>query len=772
MKIASKHYILIIVVLVLLSACSTTKYVPDGSYLLDEVEIITDNKELKPSELSLYLRQKPNNKWFNLFKTQLHIYSLSGRDSTKWINKALRRVGDAPVIFSDLETCLTQDELKKSINNRGYMSASVDYSTKVKKKKLKLTYHVTSGKPYRVRSISYRIPDKKVEEYILGDSANTLIREGILFDVNVLDNERQRITRHLTENGYYKFNKEYITYVADTVRNSYLVDLAMHVDMFKAHADATPEPHKQYYMNNVSFITDYDVMQSSDIGSIEINDSIHYRNHPIYFKDKLNLRPKILATNSAIGRGELYNVQNVENTYSNFSRLQYIRYTNIRFYETQLGDTTKLNTYVMLTKNKPKSISFQLDGTNSAGDLGAAAALSFQHRNLFKGSELFSLRLRGAFEAVSGLQTTYRDDGYTEIGVEASLNFPRFIFPFLSSDYRKKIRATTELNIQYNYQFRPEFTRIVASAGWGYRWGLKQQYSQHRIDLVDINYLYMPWISADFKDKYLQENKENYILKYNYEDRLIVRTGYSFTYNSAGRALVNNTLIGNSYAVRFNVESAGNLLYAFSSLAKLPKNGNNEYTLLDIPFAQYVKADIDFAGNYVIDSRNSIAFHVAAGIAVPYGNADVIPFEKRYFSGGANSVRGWSVRELGPGKYVGDNNFLNHSGDIKFDASIEYRTKLFWKFDGALFIDAGNIWTLRDYDDQPGGQFKLDSFYKQIAASYGMGLRLDLDFFVIRFDAGMKAINPIYESGRNRYPIYHPKLSRDLALHFAVGYPF
>ena len=321
MKIASKHYILIIVVLVLLSACSTTKYVPDGSYLLDEVEIITDNKELKPSELSLYLRQKPNNKWFNLFKTQLHIYSLSGRDSTKWINKALRRVGDAPVIFSDLETRLTQDELKKSINNRGYMSASVDYSTKVKKKKLKLTYHVTSGKPYRVRSISYRIPDKKVEEYILGDSANTLIREGILFDVNVLDNERQRITRHLTENGYYKFNKEYITYVADTVRNSYLVDLAMHVDMFKAHADATPEPHKQYYMNNVSFITDYDVMQSSDIGSIEINDSIHYRNHPIYFKDKLNLRPKILATNSAIGRGRLYNVQDVENTYSNFSRL-------------------------------------------------------------------------------------------------------------------------------------------------------------------------------------------------------------------------------------------------------------------------------------------------------------------------------------------------------------------------------------------------------------------------------------------------------------------
>lgn len=772
MAINFKKHIIPFAFILFLTACSSTKYVPDGEYLLDEIKILTDNKEVRASELSSYVRQKPNNKWFNIFKTQLHIYSLSGRDSTKWINQALRRVGDAPVIYSEEETLRTQEELRKSIHNRGYMGADVDFSTETKDKKLKLTYHVTTGKPYRIRSINYQIPDERLESYILNDSLNSLLRAGMNFNVDVLDDERQRITRHLGMNGYYKFNKEYIAYTADTVRSTYLVDLTMKVAPFKAHIDATPEPHKQYYMNKVNFITDYDIMQSSDIASIEINDSIHYQNYPIYYKDKLHLRPKILASNSAIKRGELYNIQDVENTYSNFSRLQYLRYTNIRFFETQVGDTTKLNSYVMLTKNKPKSISFQIDGTNSAGDLGAAAALSFQHRNLFKGSELFSFRIRGAFEAVSGLQTTYRDDGYTEIGAEASLNFPRFIFPFLSADYRKKIRATTELNMQYNYQFRPEFTRIVASAGWGYRWGVKQQYTQHRIDLIDINYLYMPWISSDFKDKYLKENDENYILKYNYEDRLIVRTGYSFTFNSAGSALVNNTLIGNSYAIRFNVESAGNLLYAFSELAHLPKNKNGEYTLLEIPFAQYVKADIDFAGNYVIDSRNSVAFHLAAGMAIPYGNADIIPFEKRYFSGGANSVRGWSVRELGPGSFAGDGNFLNQSGDIKFDASIEYRTKLFWKFEGATFIDAGNIWTLRNYADQPGGQFKFNKFYKQIAVSYGMGLRLDLDFFVIRLDAGMKAINPIYESGRNRYPIYHPKLNRDFAIHFAVGYPF
>ena len=192
--------------------------------------------------------------------------------------------------------------------------------------------------------------------------------------------------------------------------------------------------------------------------------------------------------------------------------------------------------------------------------------------------------------------------------------------------------------------------------------------------------------------------------------------------------------------------------------------------MLDIPFAQYVKGDVDFAKNIVIDNRNSLAFHIGGGIAIPYGNASVIPLEKRYFSGGANSVRGWSVRTLGPGTFPGDNNFLNQTGDIKLDASIEYRTRLFWKLKGAAFIDAGNIWTLRDYKDQPGGQFKFKSFYKQIAMSYGLGLRLDLDFFVLRFDGGMKAINPA--EGSKRYPIFSPNFKRDFAFHFAVGYPF
>jgi outer membrane protein assembly factor BamA len=354
--------------------------------------------------------------------------------------------------------------------------------------------------------------------------------------------------------------------------------------------------------------------------------------------------------------------------------------------------------------------------------------------------------------------------------VETSISFPNFLFPFLSSNFKRKIRATTEFGLQYNYQIRPEFSRTVASASWSYKW--TQQKQTHRLDLLDINYLYMPWKSKKFVEDYLTDGR-NYIMEYNYKDRLIFRTGYMYNYNSTGGALVNNTIAANSYSIRMNIESAGNFLSLISNIAGLPKNKDGEYSILNIPFAQYLKADFDYSKNIVLNARNALAIHFATGIAVPYGNISVIPFEKQYFSGGANSVRGWSVRNLGPGSYSGeDGKYLNQFGEIKLDANIEYRSRLFWKFRGVVFIDAGNVWTTREYETQPGGVFRLDTFYKQIAVAYGLGLRFDFDFFIIRLDGGIKAINPVYLSGKGKYPIIYPKLGRDFALHFAVGYPF
>ena len=764
-------YTILLYFVLSLASCSATKFVPEGSYLLDEVKIHTDNKDIKPSDMRLYVRQNPNSKWFSAVKTQLYVYNWSGRDSTKWLNKFLRKIGDAPVIYNEADAIRSQEEIAKAVQNLGYMGATVKRTIKTKKKKLKLFYEINSGKPYTVRTLKYDISDKKIAEYLQNDSTKSTLKEGMLFDVNTLDTERQRITDYLLCNGYYKFNKDYITYTADTARNTYQVDLTLHLLPYKAYVGDVPKEHPQYKINKINFITDYDVLQSSALSSIEINDSLHYNGFPIYYKDQLYLRPTVLVDNLRFTSGDLYDERNVQKTYTYFGRLSALKYTNIRFFETQNDDSTRLNCYVMLTKSKHKSISFELEGTNSAGDLGAAASVSFQHRNLFRGSETFMVKFRGAYEAISGLQPGYKNHNYTEYGVETSINFPSFLFPFLTSDFKRRIRATTEFGLQYNYQLRPEFSRTIASASWSYKWMQKQKI-QHRIDLLDISYLYLPWISPQFQEDYIDKDKDNYILRYNYENRLIVRMGYTYNYNSAGGTLVNNTITSNSYSIRAGFESAGNILYGVSKMINMRKNKDGEYAILGIPYAQYLKGDFDFAKNIIIDHRNSLAFHAGIGVAVPYGNAKVVPFEKRYFSGGANSVRGWSVRNLGPGSFAGDGNFMNQSGDIKLDASIEYRTRLFWKFRGAAFIDAGNIWTIREYENQPGGAFEFDKFYKQIAVAYGLGLRLDLDFFVLRFDGGMKAVNPKYEKTKERYPIIHPKFSRDFAFHFAVGYPF
>ena len=750
-------------------SCSSTKYVPDGAYLLDEVNVRTDNKEVKPADVNMYIRQQPNTKWFNLIKTQLYIYNISGRDTTKWVNRALRRVGDAPVIFNSYETERSRQEVEKAVRNLGYMGATVDVGTKLAgKKKIKLSYDVHTGKAYKVRSIQYDIPDTTIWNYVQKDSAATLLSEGMNMDINVLDNERARITALLQQNGYYRFNKEYITYSADTTRNTYLIDLTMHLEPYRMASDSLQEKHPQFYVNQVHFLTDYNALGSVNI---QPEDSMLYKGYPVLYRGKPFIRPRILVGSQRLKKGELYNGNDVQQTYQNFNRLSVMRYTNIRFEELQRNDTSLVDAYIQLTKNKLRSVSFEVEGTNSAGDLGAAAAVSLSNRNLFRGSETLTFRLRGAYEAVSGLQGDYRNESYTELSAEASINFPRILFPFLNHGFVNRIQANTLFEMRYNYQLRPEFTRIIASTGWSYQWAFRQQRIRHRIDLLDVNYLYMPWIHPDFKERYLDQ-QDNYIVRYNYEDRLIVRSGYTFLFNSRGASMSSNIFKGTSYTLRANIEAAGNWLYGLAKLTGMHKNKEGEYAIMNIPFAQYIKGDFEFAKNIAIDNRNSIAYHLSFGIAVPYGNAKMIPFEKRYFAGGANSVRGWSVRSLGPGSFPGDGNFMNQTGDLKIEGSLEYRSNLFWKLAGAVFVDAGNVWTLRNYESQPGGQFRFNKFYKQIAVAYGIGFRIDLGFFILRFDGGMKAINPAFSSGRERYPIFHPRFSRDFAFHFAVGYPF
>ena len=702
-------------ILLLTTACSTGKYVQEGEYILDKVAVVSDQSDYNTAPLSQYVRQKEKPKLFSLFR-----------------NPFSRK----PVIYDTLQARLSCQDLMTAMQNEGYMNAGVSLYTETKGKKLKATYLLQPGQPFLIGKVNYDIQDEGILQLLhLDQPANQQIKPGMRFTVETLDNERKRIAGLLSDNGYFRFNKDFIHFAADTIMGRKDIALTLQLRKYKPNNNSPEVDHTRYLIRDVLF-------QSND-------------------SDRIHLRKQVLLNATAIKEGRPYDASALQRTYNNFARLQAVKYTNIKF--TEVPDTNLLDCHIQISTNKPSTISFQPEGTNTAGDLGAAASITYTNRNLFHGSEQLSIEFRGAYEAITGLEG-YQDQNYTEFSVETKLVFPRFLAPFLSKSFRRRQTASSEWAVSWNFQNRPEFHRRVFSSAWRYRWSEPKHHLNYRFDLLDLNYVYMPWISSTFKRDYLDnaENR-NAILRYNYEDIFIMKAGFTVSYTDGVDA------------VRANFESAGNLLNGVSKGFGFKTNSQGQHTLFNIAYAQYVKLDFDYTHLFQFDKRNALALHAGLGVAYPYGNSTVLPFEKRYFSGGANSVRGWSVRELGPGKFKGTDgriDFINQTGDVKLDLNAEYRSSLFWKLQGALFIDAGNIWTLRNYAEQPGGQFKFTEFYKQIAASYGMGLRLNFDYFILRFDVGMKAINPAYESEKEHWSIFHPKLSRDFDFHFAVGLPF
>lgn len=753
-----------LVLILFLYSCSATKFIPDGYYMLDRVSVHSDDKRVKPNALKGYIRQHPNSRWFSLVKVPMGPYALSGKDSTKAINRFLQRIGEMPVIYDSLEAERTRVSMEAAVRNMGYLHARVETDTQVKGKKLKLAYQVMPGELYEIRDFDYEISDSVQQAIYERDSLNRLLHAGMPFDLNQLEDERVRITTLFQNNGYYLFNKDYIHYEADSTVQPRKVDVKMFVSLPR-DSDSVPHLHRRFHIGRVGVFCDVEPTDTASLQHVQKN------SYNIYYRDHLKMRPSVLADRIVLEQGQLYREADVQATYNNLGRLYSVLSTNVHLTP---RDSDVLDCRVAVNTARPHSFGVELEGTNSAGDLGAALALSYQNRNLFHGSELLTLKVRGAFEAITGLEG-YADQNYMEISTEAGLTLPNLKLP-LWKRHPADIESGSEISVMYDSQNRPEFHRRVLTGALRYRWTNKKTHMQHRLDLVDLNYIFMPWISETFKKDYLDdEENRNAILRYNYENLFIMKQGYSFVYSSQGDAGPNASYGKNATAVRFNLETAGNLFFGLSNLFHAAKDNSGQFTLFNIGYAQYVKGDVDFSRSFKFDERNSLAIHAALGISYPYGNSTILPYEKRYFSGGANSVRGWNVRGLGPGTYTGTDgriDFINQTGDIKLDLSMEYRTFLFWKLHAAVFVDAGNIWTIRNYEDQPGGQFRINSFYKQIAVAYGLGLRLNFDFFILRLDGGMKAVNPAGMTTADRYPLVHPNFGRDFTLHFAVGLPF
>ena len=353
-----------------------------------------------------------------------------------------------------------------------------------------------------------------------------------------------------------------------------------------------------------------------------------------------------------------------------------------------------------------------------------------------------------------------------EWGGQVGVRVPRTIIPFLSDSYSRKLNGATEYKTSLSYQNRPgEFAAINAGGGVKYSWLVgKQNYS---LDFLDLSYIKFTDINPVFRDSFINTGKYN---KYNYYDYLIMRINYSSSFNgyNASRPM------RNYLTYRYSFESAGNLLYAVDHLLNSSVNTQDPRKIFGVRYSQYLRGEINSSYHQILDKNNKFVYHAGVGVAYPYGNADIIPFERRFYSGGANSVRGWSESTLGPGSYQRFMNTrrrdYNQIGDIKLDMNFEYRAKMFWVLEGALFLDAGNVWTIRDYDNQPGGLFQFDTFWKQIALAYGVGFRMDFDFVLFRADIGFKLFDPGAATGSNwKTP---PSLKNDVAFHIAIGYPF
>lgn len=754
MKNLSYSFILLVVLFA--SACNTTKYVPENEFLLNKVSIASDNKSITKEETKTYIRQLPNAAVFGLFKLQLGLYNLSGSDSTKWWNRFWKRVGDEPVIYNPQLTSVTENQISQLFRNRGYMNAEVNSDISHPKEKIaEVTYNIKSNIPYRIRSYSVNINYPELLQIAL-DTARSLIKHGNLFDSDVLDDERDRITSRFRNLGYYNFSKDYLQYFADSTLNTNEADLVLEVRNESELTDSIDlvKVFQKYTIRKVHFYSETEKTLENLNSEISL-DSLEIENYKFTYENIRNIRPSVLIQSTHIVPEDFYSDRAVERSYSSLNSLSAIKYMDISFRE---SGTDKLDAFIILTPNKLQSISADVEGTYSAGYWGLGGNINYGHRNIFKGSETLSLRGRAAYEYQG------RDQNAYELGGDVGLKFPTFLLPFATRDMKRNIRATTEINGSYSYRNRPkEYTGIVTGVGFKYNWSERFEV-KHNFDVLNVSYVYYPFISPEYR-AYLSTSP---YFVYNFQNHLIMRTGYSGSYSNF-RPL---QPLRNYSTLNYGIETAGNLLYGINNLFNSTKDDEGTFKIFGIRYAQYVKTDFNLTRYQIFDKNNRIVYHAGVGVALPYGNNNLIPFEKRYFSGGANSVRGWTAYQLGPGTFRSKGGYIDYNtqmGDIRIDLNMEYRTKLFWKLDGALFLDAGNVWTIREYDSQPGGVFRFSDFIGQLGVAYGGGIRADFSFFVLRLDLGLKLHNPAL----SRTESWRTKITKDdYAFNLAIGYPF
>jgi outer membrane protein assembly factor BamA len=719
----------LLAVVALIASCSTTRVLQEGEERLAKNKIvITNDKSFSSNDLEPYIKQNPNSYFIGGWNPFLSVYNWQNGKGKGW-DKFVKKIGVAPVVFDSTLVAKSEENISKHLEYLGYFESDVKSEIKIKKKQAYVKYLITLGKQYKIDEIRLNIPEGTFREAFYSDTTKMIVKKGSYLSENLLEEETVRSSAAMRNLGFYGFNKNYYFFEADTLQTPGLATLTLDINNYtRNESPSDAKPHRKYYINDVK----------------------------ISYPKSLKFRENIIKNLNLIVPGDVYSERKVNNTYNRLSSVRAFNSVNIEM--TEIADTL-VDCNISLTSSKLQG--FKINGeasVNSTGLIGISPQISYYHKNIFRGGEWLSLGFMGNF------QFRPKDNiKSNEFGVSAGLNIPRFLL--LPDRLFKGTMPKTDVNISYNHQNRPEYTRNIISSSYGYQGNVNQRfyYQLYPMQLNIVNLF-------NLDENFYESLEGDPFLRNAYQNHFDLGIGGMIQYTT------NSDIIPKSsyFYSRLQLDLAGNLLSAFKPF--MTKDTYGAGMIWNTPFSQFVRSELTIGKTWVFgrNEGQAIATRLLGGIGIAYGNSSALPFEKHFYAGGSSSLRGWQARTVGPGLSQRDNSFVipNQTGDMKLEANIEYRFDMFWKFAGAVFVDAGNIWTLEETSDDVkySSRFTWNTFGQSLAANWGLGIRLDLDFLLLRIDSGFKLHDPAREQkwlkpgqwfNRNGY-----------ALHFGVGFPF
>lgn len=773
------------------SACSVTRKIPDGQYLLQKVRIEADKsaprkERITAAELEKYVRQTPNKQ---LLGTDFYVWLYEQADPAKqnWWNNWKRRIGQEPVLLDMGLTRRSVENLNIYMVSKGFRASNVTFEvdTVSRRKRAKITYRTRQGEPYRIDSISYEFRDKFLEQIILPDTVRTLLHSGDIFDITVLDHERERIAAYLKERGYYNFSVNNIEYVADTLAGGHKVDLQMVIKQnltgYNERGLPLMDNNMVYRIDQINVFPGYDpIAARTDSTLLSRLDTLYYRGLNIIYEKRPNLRPAILRQAVPLYPNYVYNSAQVNRTYTDLMSLGYFKSAKIEFVEQpRSADVTNYVSYIgasadstqtrytqegylqcniLCTPALKQSFKVDLEGSTTSSFYGLKATVGYQNRNIFRGAEAFDISFTAGYEFMKAPDA--RKKRATEFGVTTGLTFPRFLMPWRTRRFRSANQPKTKVELAVNFQDRPYYRRTLSSAGINYLW-TNNRYSSFSLRPVDINVVDVNRLDSTFLGK-----TTNKYLRNSFRTQFIGGMSFGYVYNNQRK-----NLGGNATIIRFNFETAGNLIDAVDRLFYARPKDGDPAKIFGIEYSQYFRTDLSLSRKVMLGEVTALVGRIYGGVAMAYGNSSAVPFDRQFYAGGSNGMRGWAPRTLGQGSVLNPrDDFPVQTGDVKLEANLELRFPIWGIVHGATFFDLGNIWYIRqnaDYSDD--AVFHFDKFYKQLGFNTGLGLRLDIKFAVLRLDWGVQLHNPNNPSGERWIRNLRWK---NTALNFGVGYPF